>query len=105
MDAGEYIESANEGVLVLAQIETRQGVENAEKIAAVPGIGELPICLPFYSPRRRIDVFFAVDVLFIGPFDLSLSLGYPPPLRDVHPEVEKVIARVKDAAHSAGKYV
>jgi 2-keto-3-deoxy-L-rhamnonate aldolase RhmA len=41
--------------LLIAQIETAQGVEQAEEIAAVPGI----------------------DILWIGHFDLSLSLGIP----------------------------
>jgi 2-keto-3-deoxy-L-rhamnonate aldolase RhmA len=48
-----YFEGWNKDVLVVLQIETRQGVENVQRIAAVPG----------------------VDVLFIGPTDLSSSLG------------------------------
>jgi 2-keto-3-deoxy-L-rhamnonate aldolase RhmA len=41
--------------MVVLQIETVEAVENAEAIASVPG----------------------VDVLFIGPLDLSLTLGTP----------------------------
>jgi len=78
----EYLSVANEAVLVIAQIETKEAVENVEKIAAVDGI----------------------DVLFIGPFDLSISLGYPPPSPDPHPDVEKVITRIREAAHSNNKY-
>jgi 2-dehydro-3-deoxyglucarate aldolase/4-hydroxy-2-oxoheptanedioate aldolase len=47
--------SANEEILVLAQIESAEGVEAVEEIAAVEG----------------------VDGLFIGAFDLSIDLGAP----------------------------
>lgn len=47
------MEAANRDNLIIVQIETAQGVERAAEIAAVPGI----------------------DVLWIGHFDLSLSLG------------------------------
>ena len=44
-----------------------------------------------------------LDVLFIGPYDLSISLGYPTPSPDPHPEVEKVIQRILKAAHESQK--
>lgn len=37
----EYMQSANQTILTVVQIETRQGVENVEEIAAVDGIGEI----------------------------------------------------------------
>ncbi|KIM64773.1 hypothetical protein SCLCIDRAFT_1212844 [Scleroderma citrinum Foug A] len=77
----EYFDSANEHILVIVQIETKDGVENVEEIAAVEGL----------------------DALFIGPYDLSLSLGYPPPSPDPHPEVETVIQHILEVAHSKGK--
>lgn len=49
----EAIESANRESLIVVQIESVDGVDNAEAIAAVEG----------------------VDVLLIGPQDLSISLG------------------------------
>lgn len=52
---GEYLAQANEQILVGVQIETRQAVENVGEIAATPGL----------------------DLLFIGPFDLHISLGLP----------------------------
>ncbi|KAF8837812.1 Phosphoenolpyruvate/pyruvate domain-containing protein [Paxillus ammoniavirescens] len=79
--ATEYLQSANDRVTVMVQIETKEGVSNVEEIAAVDGI----------------------DVLFIGPYDLSLTLGYPTPSPDPHPEVEKVIQQILKAAHSKGK--
>lgn len=53
IDMPEYFDRANDEVVVLAQIETAEGFENVEEIAAVPGI----------------------DGLFVGPADLSANLG------------------------------
>ncbi|TFK63299.1 Phosphoenolpyruvate/pyruvate domain-containing protein [Pluteus cervinus] len=77
----DYLKTANESVLVMIQIETKEAVENVEQIAAVDGI----------------------DVLLIGPYDLSISLGYPTPSPDPHPEVEKAIQRILKSSHAAGK--
>ncbi|EJD50080.1 Phosphoenolpyruvate/pyruvate domain-containing protein [Auricularia subglabra TFB-10046 SS5] len=77
----QYLDGANESVLVMVQIETVQGMQNVDSIAAVDGI----------------------DVLFIGPFDLSIAHGYQPPSPDPVPEVEKLIQEIKEAAHKHGK--
>ncbi|KAL4068501.1 Pyruvate/Phosphoenolpyruvate kinase-like domain-containing protein [Scleroderma yunnanense] len=77
----DYLNKANEYIMVIVQIENKEGVENLEQIAAVDGL----------------------DALFIGPYDLSLGLGYPPPSPDPHPEVEIVIQRILEVAHSNGK--
>lgn len=53
LEFGEYLESADEGLVTILQIETEEGVENAGAISAVDG----------------------VDSLFVGPSDLSASLG------------------------------
>jgi 2-keto-3-deoxy-L-rhamnonate aldolase RhmA len=50
-----YLQEANAGSLVVIQIETPEAAEQADAIAAVPG----------------------VDVLFVGPMDLSVNLGHP----------------------------
>jgi 4-hydroxy-2-oxoheptanedioate aldolase len=93
------LNSANENISVLVQIETREGVENVEQIAAVDGVGEY-----FWSTRRLIIIPpLSADVLFIGPYDLSISLGYAPPSPDPHPDVEKVIQKILQATHNAGK--
>ncbi|KAF8655471.1 hypothetical protein AX16_003060 [Volvariella volvacea WC 439] len=81
VSVSDYLGTANESVIVMIQIENVEGVENVEAIATVDGI----------------------DVLFIGPYDLSLSLGYPPPSPDPHPDIERVIQRILKAAHAAGK--
>ncbi len=79
--AAEYIESAGTALLVMCQIESAEAVENVTAIAAVEG----------------------VDMLFVGPFDLSASVGYLG--QPDHPEVRALIARVEVAARSAGKHL
>jgi 2-keto-3-deoxy-L-rhamnonate aldolase RhmA len=75
---GDYLRSANEEIIVIVQIESREAVENAESILSTPGL----------------------DAFFLGPVDLSYSLV----LRgDVaHSEVQQAIDRVRKAAASAG---
>jgi len=51
----DYIAHANKGIAVIAQLETLGALQQLEAISAVPGI----------------------DALFIGPADLSASLGMP----------------------------
>jgi 2-keto-3-deoxy-L-rhamnonate aldolase RhmA len=55
LNTQQYHREANEKVLTVVQIETALAIENAQAIAAVPG----------------------VDVLFVGPLDLSYNLGCP----------------------------
>jgi len=71
--------SANDEVLLIAQIETTGGVEHADRIAAVDGI----------------------DVLWIGHFDLTASLGIPGQF--THPDYLRAVDRVLDACHRHGK--
>jgi 4-hydroxy-2-oxoheptanedioate aldolase len=72
----DYVQAANDNVLVAVMIETRQAVERAEEIASVEGL----------------------DCLFMGPADLSLSLG----VERGSPEHEAAIERILEAAQSAG---
>jgi len=53
LTAAEYIRTANEMTLLVAQIETRQAVENVDTILSLK----------------------EVDVAFVGPSDLTMSLG------------------------------
>ncbi|WWD18885.1 hypothetical protein CI109_103340 [Kwoniella shandongensis] len=79
----EYMKSANETLLTIVQIETKQGVENVEEIAAVPG----------------------VDYLFIGPNDLAQSLlGYAPAKGD-EPVFLEAIDKIVAAARKHGKWI
>lgn len=78
-DVVQKMATANDEVLILAQIETKLGVENVEAIAAMDGI----------------------DVLWIGHFDLSVSLGVPAQFE--HPAYVQAVERVLSAAANAGK--
>jgi 2-keto-3-deoxy-L-rhamnonate aldolase RhmA len=78
MDLPEYFEKWNEQVLVILQIETLEALENVGAIAAVPG----------------------VDVLFVGPNDLSANLNI---FRKFdHPDFTDALDRVKAAARANG---
>jgi len=63
-------------LIVMIQIETREGVKNIEEILSVPGIG----------------------TIFIGPNDLSMSLGHPNDLSN--PEVEAAVQVVLKACQA-----
>lgn len=74
-----YFNAWNDSVVVVVQIEHIDAVQQAEEIAAVPG----------------------VDAVFIGPYDLSASMGIAGQL--THPELMKNVDRVVAAARKAGK--
>jgi len=78
-DVAAKMKSANEELLLVALVETAQGVENANKIAAVDGI----------------------DVLWVGHFDLTNSLGIPGQFD--HPEYLRGVDRILEAAERRGK--
>lgn len=80
-DLATYLDKTVDELLVMAQIETRAGVENAVSIAGTEGI----------------------DLIFVGPMDLSASLGYFG--QPDHPEVRKTIEGVKMAVKQAGKLI
>lgn len=75
----DYYGRADDNLLIMVQIETGLGVEHAGEIAAVDG----------------------VDAIFIGPADLSGSLGLPG--QTGAPEVTAAIELAKAAARAAGK--
>ena len=71
LDNEDYFNRANDNILVVFILETREAVENLEAIMAVPGL----------------------DALYLGPFDLCLSLGLNP-MRQPYPEIEAIIERM-----------
>ncbi len=75
----DYFQRANEEMCLLVQVETRTALQNLEAIAAVEG----------------------VDGLFIGPSDLSASLGYLGSPR--HPAVRAAIEDAGCRIRKAGK--
>lgn len=76
----ESIKLLNDSTLVVCMVETREGLENAEKIAAVPG----------------------VDVVHVGCNDLLNDLGKPGAFGD--PVIMAAIRRVIDACKANGKW-
>jgi 4-hydroxy-2-oxoheptanedioate aldolase len=79
-DPKEYLATANDNVFLALQVEDRECVECVDEIAALPG----------------------VDLLFVGPGDLSISYGVP--FEFDHPLVQAAIDRVANAAAKAGKW-
>jgi 4-hydroxy-2-oxoheptanedioate aldolase len=81
---GDYATAANDNLVVFAMIETRQALDNLDAICAVKGI----------------------DGVYIGPSDLSLSLGCKPVFDDVDPPVaaaiDHILARAKAHGLKAG---
>ena len=69
-DAAEYLDLANQATFIAVQAESPQAIENLESIAATPGI----------------------DSIFVGPADLSVSMGIPGQL--THPREVEAITRV-----------
>ena len=78
-DPRDKVRDANSNVLTIAQIETVEGVDAADEIAAVDG----------------------VDVVFIGQFDLSASLGAPGRFTDE--AFTRAVDRIVAAATAADK--
>ncbi|KAF2428854.1 Phosphoenolpyruvate/pyruvate domain-containing protein [Tothia fuscella] len=77
----EYLQQANEGLVTIVQIETKEALENVDEIASVDG----------------------VDVLLVGPFDLGNNIGHPILDGTMHAELTKGIERVNAAAQKHGK--
>lgn len=85
-DQKVYLREANDAIVTLAMIETREAMDNLDAIAAVPGI----------------------DVLFVGPADLSITLSngqsWDPHSAEVEAALEKIVAAAKKANKVAGLY-
>ena len=81
LKAMEYLETASDNIFVICQIESVAGAENAEAIAAVNG----------------------VDMVFIGPFDLSASLGRPADFDN--PRHKELMAQTERVTKEAGKFL
>jgi 2-keto-3-deoxy-L-rhamnonate aldolase RhmA len=82
MPLNEYAAMANREIVVVSQVETLEAVSNLEEMLAVEGI----------------------DVFFIGPTDLSASMGYVGQAghADVQSMIEKLARRICDAGKAAG---
>ena len=78
-DFADYFARANDNLLTVVQIESGVALDNIDEIAAVEGI----------------------DVLFIGPLDLTTNLG----IQDQydHPLFREALKKVVQACRNAGK--
>jgi 4-hydroxy-2-oxoheptanedioate aldolase len=79
----DYFAKANDEILLMAMIETKEGLNNLEEICATPG----------------------VDVIYIGPADLSYALGMAPRADNPDPLHMSTCDRIKEVAHRHGKKV
>lgn len=77
--APNYVATCAENLLIACQIESKTAVDNIDAILAVDGI----------------------DLFFIGPFDLSATVGKMGQLKD--PEVAGLIAKAEQKIRAAGK--
>jgi 2,4-dihydroxyhept-2-ene-1,7-dioic acid aldolase len=75
----EHLETAAREIIVVAQIEDAEALPHAREIAAVDGL----------------------DAVFVGPADLSMSMGHPG--QPGHPEVAAAIDEVARQTRAAGK--
>jgi 4-hydroxy-2-oxoheptanedioate aldolase len=81
----DYLDVANDEVCLLVQVESRQALDNLDSICAVDGI----------------------DGVFIGPADLSASLGHRgnPGHPEVQAAIEDAIGRIVASGKAAGTLV
>src|SRR5215831_12629669 len=76
----DYQAKANDEIVVMAMIETKEGLANLNAICATPGL----------------------DAVYIGPSDLSFALGLAPRGDNPDPVHMATCDRIRDAAHKHG---
>jgi 4-hydroxy-2-oxoheptanedioate aldolase len=76
----DYQSKANDEIIVMAMIETKEGIENLDAICATPGL----------------------DAVYIGPADLSFALGLAPRGDNPDPVHMATCDKILAAAHKAG---
>lgn len=80
MDRKQYFDEANESIII-AQIEGDEAIQNIDEIIEVEGI----------------------DIIFLGPYDLSQSLGVPGEIE--HPLVVEKLNEIIERCNQKGKCV
>jgi len=76
----DYVANANDEIVVMAMIETKEGIANLDAICATPGL----------------------DAVYIGPADLSFALGLAPRADNPDPLHMQTCDKILAAAHKAG---
>ncbi|HEY8612670.1 MAG TPA: aldolase/citrate lyase family protein, partial [Roseomonas sp.] len=83
-EPGQYFYTANDDVLCIPMIETKEALDNLDAILDVPG----------------------VDGIYIGPTDLGISLGILPPIMDrEEPEMLRIYEDLVRACTARGKFI
>ena len=77
-DYNEYMSAVNEELLIIPMIETSKALKNLDEILSVPGI----------------------DVLLVGPSDLSIALGIA--LDYLNPKYQETLDHIIEACNDAG---
>ena len=77
----DYFKTANDELLITIQIETQKALDNLDEILSVPGI----------------------DACYIGPWDLSVSLGFGVPPDWNNAKYQKALDRVLEVSAKHGK--
>src|SRR5881396_2879657 len=76
----DYVAHANDEIVVMAMIETKQGLANLDAICATPGL----------------------DAVYIGPADLSFALGMAPRGDNPDPVHIATCDTIRESAHKQG---
>jgi 4-hydroxy-2-oxoheptanedioate aldolase len=79
---GDYSKVANNSLLIIAMIETKEALDNLDEILSVEGI----------------------DAVYIGPADLSFNLGYTPKFDQEEPFVVETIKYILKTTKKYNKF-
>jgi 4-hydroxy-2-oxoheptanedioate aldolase len=77
----DYLAKADDEMVVIGMVETREGLANLDAICATPGL----------------------DAIYIGPSDLAFALGMLPKMDNTDPLHMETCHKIRDAAHRHGK--
>jgi len=76
----DYVAHANDEIVLMGMIETKEGLANLDAICATPGL----------------------DAVYIGPSDLAFALGMAPRGDNPDPVHKATCDKIRDAAHKHG---
>ena len=80
MRRADHYEWSTDGIALIPMIETVEAIANIDEILAVPGI----------------------DAIYVGPADLSITLGLPPGNNDGADKFDEALATIVAACRNAG---
>src|SRR4029434_1106770 len=77
----DYVAKANDEIIVMCMIETKEGLDTLDAICATPGL----------------------DAIYIGPSDLAFAIGMNPRPDNPDPVHMATCDKIRDTAHKHGK--